>query len=53
MLADILRRLEETIPLTVGNHALKKTLGEIADEVENLQLERDDAIEELLQQREL
>lgn len=45
--SETLRKLIEAQRPTVGNHTLRKLLGEIADEVENVERERDDAIDEL------
>ena len=45
--SEMLRKLVASMKVTVGNHVLRTLLREIADEAENVERERDDAIEEM------
>lgn len=49
--SETLRLLSESLADTVGNFKMKRLLLDLVDEVENLERERDDAIEELMQER--
>ncbi len=51
--SETLAELIGCLPPTIGNHPVKCLLREVVAEVVNLELERDDAIEELKQMQEL
>lgn len=51
--SEQLRKFSEALAPTIGNRIMKQCLTELVDEVVNLELERDDAIEDERRLREL